>query len=65
MITNDKDIDEIAIELFRRFARMEYALKAAGFHNGEGKAEANWDKFAVSIRGRLEIDPRTRTLSNT
>ncbi len=58
MITNDKDIDEIAIELFRRFARMEYALKAAGFHNGEGKAEANWDKFAVSIRGRLEINPR-------
>lgn len=57
MSTSADLLDDIAIELFRRFARMEYALKAAGFHNGDGKAEANWDKFGCEIKGKLEADP--------
>lgn len=50
------NLDKLAIELFRKFARIEYALKAAGFHNGEGKASADWNKFACSVKGLLEHD---------
>lgn len=42
-------LDELATEMFRTFARFEYALKAAGFHNGDGAAEPNWRSFAQSI----------------
>ncbi|AZN70064.1 hypothetical protein D5400_01155 [Georhizobium profundi] len=42
-------LNELASELFRTFARFEYALKAAGFHRGEGAAEPNWRSFAESI----------------
>jgi len=51
-----ENLEKLAIELFKKFARMEYALKAAGFHNGEGRAEPNWDKFACTIQGQLEHD---------
>ena len=44
-------LDELATRLFREFARLEYALKAAGFHNGDGRAEPNWRNFAMSIEG--------------
>lgn len=48
------DPDALAAELFRTFARFEYALKAAEFHKGEGAAEANWRTFAESIAARFE-----------
>ena len=51
------ELDKLAVELFRKFARIEYALKATGFHHGEGKAKPNWDKFASSVSGVLEKDP--------
>jgi hypothetical protein len=51
-----RNIEELAHELFRTFARVEYALKAAGFHCGEGDAKANWNSFAQSVRGVLEND---------
>lgn len=51
------ELDCLAVELFKKFARIEYALKAAGFHNGEGRAEPNWDTFASSVSGVLEKDP--------
>ena len=51
-----ENLEKLAIELFKKFARIEYALKVAGFHNGEGKAEPNWDKFASTIQGQLEHD---------
>lgn len=54
------EIDVLAFELFQTFARVEYSLKASGFHNGDGKAEASWDKFANSIDGKLEADPKSR-----
>lgn len=51
------DIDQLAFKLFKKFARIEYALKAAGFHHGEGEAKPNWDSFASSVSGKLENDP--------
>lgn len=42
-------LDELAGEMFRTFARLEYALKAAGFHKGDGPAEPNWRAFAVEV----------------
>jgi len=44
-----EQLDQLAAEMFRTFARFEYALKAAGFHNGDGAAEPNWRSFAESI----------------
>jgi hypothetical protein len=48
-----KALDRVAHELFRTFARFEYALKATGFHNGDGTAEPNWRLFAESIPDAL------------
>lgn len=48
------DLDALAAELFKTFARFEYALKAAEFHRGEGAAEANWRSFAESVAGIFE-----------
>ncbi|WP_287313583.1 hypothetical protein [Mesorhizobium sp.] len=42
-------LDELATDMFRTFARFEFALKAAGFHNGDGAAEPNWRSFAQTI----------------
>ena len=39
----------LASEFFRVFSRAEYALKASGFNNGDGPAEANWGKFARAV----------------
>ncbi len=58
MVARDsRDLNRIAIELFQKFARFEYALKATGFHQGEGEAKPNWDRFASSVSGVLENDP--------
>ncbi len=56
-LTTETELDQFAIQLFQKFARIEYALKAAGFHNGDGPAIPNWDKFASSVSGVLENDP--------
>lgn len=45
----DANPDVKAAALFRQFARFEYALKAAGHHNGEGAAQPNWRSFAEAI----------------
>lgn len=42
-------LDKLATDMFRTFARFEFALKAAGFHNGDGPAEPNWRSFAETI----------------
>ena len=58
MVTGDShNLNQLAVKLFRKFARIEYALKATGFHRGEGIAKPNWDKFASSVSGVLENDP--------
>ncbi len=58
---NSSELDQLAVELFKKFARIEYALKAAGFNNGEGDAKPNWDKFASVIDGVLEKDTSITT----
>ena len=48
-MTQHSHLDELAFRLFQLFSRVEYALKASGFHTGEGPAEANWRDFALVI----------------
>jgi hypothetical protein len=38
-----QQLDQLAIETFRTFARFEYSLKAAGFHNANGDAKPDWE----------------------
>jgi hypothetical protein len=49
----------LAAEFFRVFSRAEYALKASGFNNAEGPAEANWGCFARAVEGFV-ANPPTR-----
>ncbi|WP_022727542.1 hypothetical protein [Fodinicurvata sediminis] len=53
----EHELNNLATELFRTFARFEYALKAAGFHKGNGAADANWREFAVSVAALFD-DPQ-------
>lgn len=46
-----ESLDRLAAKLFHVFSRTEYALKAAGYNNGDGNAEANWNKFALAVEG--------------
>ena len=50
-------LGRLATDLFRTFARIEYALKATGFHMGDGDAEANWRDFALSVAALFD-DPQ-------
>ena len=47
--TIEVKLNELSLELFRMFARFEYALKAAGYHEGNGEAKPDWRRFAESI----------------
>jgi hypothetical protein len=49
-----EELEVLSNRLFKTFARCEYALKAAGFHKGDGAAEPDWRTFAGSIRDVLE-----------
>ena len=42
--------------------RFEYSLKAAGFHNGDGPAEANWRRFAEQAAALFD-DPQDEALN--
>jgi hypothetical protein len=57
-------LDQLADEMFRTFARFEYALKAAGFHNGDGDAQPNWRAFAESVADVFE-NPSASELSDS
>jgi hypothetical protein len=50
-------LDELAGKLFHVFSRTEYALKASGFNNGDGAAEANWKSFALAVESLIENPP--------
>jgi len=54
---DDGELHALAAELFRVFSRTEYALKASGFNNGDGPAEANWGQFARAIEGFIARPP--------
>jgi hypothetical protein len=47
-------LDQLAGKLFHVFSRTEYALKASGFNNGDGPAEANWNKFALAVEDLIQ-----------
>lgn len=52
----DARLHRLGYELFVAFARMEYALKAAGFlKRPDGNAEANWEAFAAAIQDEFEV----------
>ena len=58
---SEKLLDNLVKELFFKFARIEYALKASGFHEGgEGGVRANWDSFAISVDGCIENSPASK-----
>ena len=47
-------LDQLANELFRTFARFEYALKATGFYQPtQDDAKLDWTDFARSVSGAL------------
>lgn len=48
------DIDDLAYEFFREFARCEYCLKAVGFRETSRDAKASWGAFANEVRATLE-----------
>ena len=54
-------LDQLAFDLFRTFARFEYALKASRFNRGDGIAQADFRAFALSVEACLE-NPRTPEL---
>ena len=54
MAWDDPKLHQIANEFFRKFSRMEYALKAAGFLvTNQRNAEADWKRFALNIEAAL------------
>jgi hypothetical protein len=59
---NNPELDQLASEFFKVFSRSEYALKAAGFHKGDGNAEANWSEFAKEIEAIIQA-PESQELS--
>lgn len=60
-MTHHPHLNQLANELFHVFSRTEYALKAAGYNNGDGAAEANWKSFALAVEG-LIANPTTSHL---
>lgn len=60
-MTRHPHLDQLAGKLFHVFSRTEYALKAAGYNNGDGAAEANWRAFALAVEG-LIATPSTQEL---
>ncbi len=59
--------NHLAVKMFQKFARFEYALKASGFYEGdkpptgEKPAKPGWVKFSRVVADRLE-NPRTEQL---
>lgn len=60
-MTHNQHLDQLAQKLFRVFSRTEYALKAAGYNNGDGPAEANWRAFALAVEDVI-ASPATQEL---
>lgn len=52
-ITVDK-LDTLSFDFFKFFSRIEYSLKAASFHTGEGNANPDWTTFAQDIDSKFQ-----------
>lgn len=48
------DLDALAFEFFREFARCECCLKAVGFRKNDVVAQPDWDAFAQTVRQTIE-----------
>ncbi len=55
------DIDVLAFDFFREFARCEYCLKAVGLRENERDAKANWGAFAGEVREVLDAPQSLQT----
>lgn len=52
---HNSSLDNLAVRLFREFARFEYALKAAGYLvNRDGDAKPNWTAFAITVEHAID-----------
>ena len=47
-------LDTLSFDFFKLFSRLEYSLKAASFHTGEGNANPNWTTFAQDIHLKFQ-----------
>ncbi len=56
-MVSERQLDDLGAQLFHAFSRTEYALKAAGYNNGEGPAQANWRKFALAVEDLIANPP--------
>jgi len=59
----EEELNDLAVNFFRKFSRMEYALKVNSFHYGDGDAKANWSAFAASISDCFN-EPREQSLAD-
>lgn len=55
------DLENLAYEFFREFARYEYCLKATGLREDSRAAKASWSKYAAEVTQVIEA-PQTRDL---
>ena len=55
---------ELVCEFFAVFSRFEFALKEAGFVQGENRVSADWDCFAKEAATWVKIEPTLRRRLN-
>ncbi|WP_040726167.1 hypothetical protein [Thiomicrorhabdus sp. Kp2] len=48
------ELEKLAFEFFKIFARAEYSLKASGFNRGDGNAEADWSAFSKQVKSLIQ-----------
>ncbi len=53
-LSSHHDLNQLASKFFRVFSRVEYSLKASGYHKGEGTAEVDWRSFAKVVQPLIE-----------
>lgn len=59
---DNPELERLAQKMFRQFARMEYALKAAGYLCKEPNAKADWASYAETIDDAMS-DPRRKEVT--
>jgi len=55
------DLESLAYNFFREFARYEYCLKATGLREESRAAKASWTKYAAEVADIIEV-PRSDSL---
>ena len=48
------DLESLAFDFFREFARYEYCLKATGLREESRAAKASWTKYAAEVADVIE-----------